>query len=101
MSHYSPGDRMLASQKRDAAQSELLAGLIDKLKAVKELDGRSLFEHTCLVYGSMLTAAQKCSARRGKSVALDWDDFLLFASGFLSSARGANSGLMCGSADRF
>jgi hypothetical protein len=33
MSHYSPGDRMAASQKRDATQSELLAGLIDKLKA--------------------------------------------------------------------
>lgn len=52
MSHYSPGDRMAASQKRDATQSELLAGLIDKLKATKETDGRSLFDHTCLVYGS-------------------------------------------------
>lgn len=52
MSHYSPGDRMTASQRRDTAQSELLAGLIDKLKAVKEADGRSLFDHTCLAYGS-------------------------------------------------
>ncbi|CAN5908670.1 DUF1552 domain-containing protein [soil metagenome] len=52
MSHYTPGDRMEASQQRDATQSELLAGLIDKLKAVKEADGRSLFEHTCLAYGS-------------------------------------------------
>lgn len=52
MSHYTVGPRMEASQKRDAMQSELLAGLIDKLKAVKEADGRSLFDHTCLAYGS-------------------------------------------------
>jgi len=52
MSHYSPGDRMAASQMRDTTQSELLAGLIDKLKATKEADGRSLFDHTCLAYGS-------------------------------------------------
>lgn len=52
MSHYSPGERMDASQKRDAAQSELLAGLIDKLKATKEADGSSLFDHVALGYGS-------------------------------------------------
>lgn len=52
MSHYTPGERTEASQKRDAAQSELLAGLFDKLKAVKETDGSSLFDHTCLAYGS-------------------------------------------------
>jgi hypothetical protein len=52
MSHYSPGDRMQASQKRDAVQSELLAGLIDKLKATKEADGSSLFDHVALAYGS-------------------------------------------------
>jgi hypothetical protein len=52
MSHYSPGDRMAASQKRDATQSELLAGLIDKLKAMKEADGTSLFDHVALAYGS-------------------------------------------------
>jgi len=52
MSHYTTGDRMAASQKRDATQSELLAGLIDKLKATKEADGHSLFDHTCLAYGS-------------------------------------------------
>ncbi len=52
MSHYTPGDRMEASQKRDTAQSELLAGFIDKLKATKEPDGTSLFEHTVLTYGS-------------------------------------------------
>ena len=52
MSHYGPGERMEVSQKRDAVQSELLAGLIDELKSVKEADGRSLFDHTCLAYGS-------------------------------------------------
>ena len=29
MSHYVPGDRMEASQKRDQVQGELLAGLLD------------------------------------------------------------------------
>jgi hypothetical protein len=52
MSHYTPGERTEASHKRDLAQSELLAGLIDKLKAVREPDGTSLFDHTCLSYGS-------------------------------------------------
>ena len=52
MSHYTPGDRMQASQKRDHAQSELLAGLIAKLKAAKEADGSSLYDHVSLAYGS-------------------------------------------------
>jgi hypothetical protein len=52
MSHYSPGDRMAASQKRDVTQSEMLAGLLDKLKATKEADGTSLFDHVALAYGS-------------------------------------------------
>ncbi|MDG2222047.1 MAG: DUF1552 domain-containing protein [Rubripirellula sp.] len=52
MSHYSPGERMEASKQRDKAQSELLAGLIDKLKATKEADGSSLFDHVALAYGS-------------------------------------------------
>lgn len=52
MSHYSPGDRMATSQKRDETQSELLAGLIDKLKATKEADGTTLFNHIALAYGS-------------------------------------------------
>jgi len=52
MSHYSPGDRMAASQRRDTTQSELLAGLIDKLKATKETDGSTLFDHIALAYGS-------------------------------------------------
>ena len=52
MSHYTPGDRMAASQRRDVTQSQLLAGLLDKLKATKEADGTSLFDHVALAYGS-------------------------------------------------
>jgi hypothetical protein len=52
MTHYTTGDRLAASQRRDVAQSELLAGLLDKLKATKEPDGTSLLDHTVLAYGS-------------------------------------------------
>jgi hypothetical protein len=52
MSHYSPGPRMEASQARDRANSELLAGLLDKLKTSKQADGSSLFDHTTVVFGS-------------------------------------------------
>jgi hypothetical protein len=52
MSHYGPGPRMEASQLRDVKQAELLAGLIDKLKSVRESDGSTLFDHTTLTYGS-------------------------------------------------
>ena len=54
MSHYSPGDRMAASQKRDIVQSEMLATFLDKLKAAKEADGSSLLDHTTVVFGSNL-----------------------------------------------
>ena len=52
ISHYSPGPRMEASQKRDRGMSDLLAHLIDKLKAAKEPDGSSLFDHTSVVFGT-------------------------------------------------
>jgi hypothetical protein len=52
MSHYQPGERMEASKKRDAKQSELLAGFLDRLAARKEPDGTSLLDHTTVVYGS-------------------------------------------------
>ncbi|MGC3971211.1 MAG: DUF1552 domain-containing protein [Pirellulales bacterium] len=54
MSHYhaTRGDKLLASQLRDRTQSELLAGLIDRLKATKEADGSRLFDHVALAYGS-------------------------------------------------
>ena len=44
--------RYAASQQRDLVQSELLAGLLDKLKATKEADGSRLFDHVALAYGS-------------------------------------------------
>ena len=56
ISHYSPGDRMDASKARDKAHSELLAGLIDKLKATKGPDGSSLFDHTALAFGSNISS---------------------------------------------
>lgn len=54
MSHYitTKGEKLAASQKRDLVQSELLAGLLDKLKATREADGSSLFDHVALTYGS-------------------------------------------------
>jgi len=54
MSHY-PGkgpEYLEASQKRDHAQSALLAELLDQLKAVREPDGSTLFDHTTVAYGS-------------------------------------------------
>lgn len=58
LSHYerSQGDRMEFSQKKDVAQSTLLAGFIDSLKAVKEPDGSSLLDHTVLVFGSNISS---------------------------------------------
>jgi hypothetical protein len=52
VSHYAPGTRMEASQKRDKKMSELLAEFIDKLSAVKEADGTSLLDHVTLTFGS-------------------------------------------------
>jgi len=54
MSHYHTtlGEKLDCSQRRDLAQSELLAGLIDKLKTTKEADGTSLFDNVALAYGS-------------------------------------------------
>ncbi len=55
MSHYSQGERMEASQKRDVANADLLAGLIDKLKAVTECNGSRLFDQTTVAFGSNLS----------------------------------------------
>ncbi len=55
ISHYhGNAEKKTASLKRDLVQSEMLAGFIDRLKETKEADGSSLFDHTCLVYGSNL-----------------------------------------------
>lgn len=52
MSHYGPGERKAASEQRDVAQSELLAGFFDKMKAARLPDGTSLFDQTSIAYGS-------------------------------------------------
>jgi hypothetical protein len=52
MSHYRAGPTREASEARDLKQSELLAGLLDRLLAAKEADGSSLLDHTTVVYGS-------------------------------------------------
>ena len=56
VSHYSPGARMDASKLRDKTHSELLARLIDKLKATKESNGSSLFDHTAVAFGSNISS---------------------------------------------
>ena len=56
VSHYSPGERMEASKARDHMHSTLLAGFMDKLKAIKEADGTSLFDHTSLAFGSNISS---------------------------------------------
>ena len=63
MSHYhgTRAEKLEASQRRDLAQSELLAGLLDTLKATKEADGTSLFDHTTVVYGSNIRTGHELS----------------------------------------
>jgi len=56
VSHYSPGARMEASKARDKTHSELLARLIDKLKATQEADGSSLFDNTAVAWGSNISS---------------------------------------------
>jgi len=56
VSHYSPGERLDASKARDKVHAELLSGLIDKLKATKEVDGSSLFDHVALAFGSNISS---------------------------------------------
>ncbi|MEK0447539.1 MAG: hypothetical protein RLZZ399_2860, partial [Verrucomicrobiota bacterium] len=55
MTHAGAGEALEAAQKRDEAQSALLAGLITKLKSVREANGTSLFDHTSLAYGSNIS----------------------------------------------
>lgn len=53
VSHYRPDSTSEESSKaRDKAHSELLAGLIDQLKATKEADGSRLFDNVALAFGS-------------------------------------------------
>ncbi|MEK0447522.1 MAG: hypothetical protein RLZZ399_2843 [Verrucomicrobiota bacterium] len=54
ISHYvaAKGEHLDGSERRDKAQSQLLAHLLDLLKSTKEADGSSLFDHCTVVYGS-------------------------------------------------
>ena len=52
--HFSKNIKFEASKKRDLTQSELLNGMINKLKVVKDFDGSSLLDNTTVVYGSNL-----------------------------------------------
>ena len=63
MSHYHStlGEKLDASQRRDLAQSELLAGFLDKLKATKEADGSRLFDNIALAYGSNIRTGHELS----------------------------------------
>jgi hypothetical protein len=63
MSHYHTvrGEKLEASERRDRAQSELLSGLFDKLKATKEADGSSLFDNVTIAYGSNLRTGHELS----------------------------------------
>jgi len=63
MSHYHTtlGEKLDASQRRDIAQSELLAGFLDKLKATKEVDGSSLFDNIAIAYGSNIRTGHELS----------------------------------------
>ena len=63
MSHYHTtlGEKLDASQRRDLAQSELLAGFLDKLKATKEANGSTLFDNIALAYGSNIRTGHELS----------------------------------------
>ncbi len=63
MSHYHStlGEKLDASQRRDIAQSELLAGFLDKLKETKEADGSTLFDNIALAYGSNIRTGHELS----------------------------------------
>jgi hypothetical protein len=63
MSHYhtTRAEKLDCSQKRDLAQSELLAGLLDRLKATKEADGSRLFDNVTVAYGSNIRTGHELS----------------------------------------
>lgn len=54
LSHHNGGERTQDSMLRDREHAKLVSGLIDKLKAAKEADGSSLFDHVTLTFGSNL-----------------------------------------------
>lgn len=54
MSHYNKGERRDVSRSRDQAHARMLAEFIGKLKASKEPDGSSLYDHVAITFGSNL-----------------------------------------------
>ncbi|MCM8538706.1 MAG: DUF1552 domain-containing protein [Lentisphaeraceae bacterium] len=55
LSHYNGSDpRTVASEKKDLKVMELYSGFIDRLKAVKEVDGSRLFDNCLVSFGSNL-----------------------------------------------
>ena len=55
LSHYSgSAPRTAASEKKDLKVMELYAGFIDRLKAIKEVDGSRLFDNCLVSFGSNL-----------------------------------------------
>ena len=56
MSHYSEGERRTVSMNRDTTHAKLMAEFFDKLKATKEADGSSLFDHCAITFGSNLSS---------------------------------------------
>lgn len=54
MSHYRGDISVAASHLRDETNAELLSYFFDKLKAAKQSDGQSLFDHSMIAYGSAL-----------------------------------------------
>jgi hypothetical protein len=52
LTYRQPVSTLMTSIGIKVVQSELLAGLLDKLKATKEADGSRLFDHVALAYGS-------------------------------------------------
>lgn len=54
MSHYRGAANVAASKERDKTHATLLSYFFDKLKAAKQADGQSLFDHSMIAFGSVL-----------------------------------------------
>jgi hypothetical protein len=57
VNHQSDDALKEACIEKDRAQSQLFAGLIDKLKSIREIDGSSLFDNIMLTYASGVRSA--------------------------------------------
>jgi hypothetical protein len=56
MSHYGEGARKEVSEQRDAKQAELLAHFIDRMKAIPQAGGTSLFDNSTLTLGTNINS---------------------------------------------